>query len=145
MSMNEHDHNEQNEQADEDFGFFNIYSAQLLYRTPPTIDRDILYAKVQEYTGPLHTIVDDEGTEQESLAVWEANPTDDVETEVDPKDYYHFSILIISSIMKMQTCLYKRCLCLQKRQFKWNPMRLLYSNHGTGKKLRQWLSNANMN
>lgn len=90
MSMHEDDHNEQNEQADEDFGFFNIYAAQLLYRTQPIIDRETLYAKVQEYTGPLHTIVDDEETEQESLAVWEANPTDDPNAEVDPNDYYHF-------------------------------------------------------
>ncbi|TKJ92045.1 hypothetical protein PaeCFBP13512_06965 [Paenibacillus sp. CFBP13512] len=90
MSTHEYDDNEQNEQADEDFGFFDIYSAQLLYRTKPTIDRDTLYAKVQEYTGPLHTVLDDQGEEQEALAVWEANPTDDPNAEADPRDHYHF-------------------------------------------------------
>lgn len=90
MSTHEYDDNEQNEQADEDFGFFDIYSAQLLYRTKPAIDRDTLYAKVQEYTGPLHTVLDDQGEEQEALAVWEANPTDDPNAEADPRDHYHF-------------------------------------------------------
>jgi hypothetical protein len=90
MSTQEYDNNEQNEQADEDFGFFNIYSAQLLYRTKPTIDREALYAKVQEYTGALQPAIDDEGEERESLAVWEANPTDDPHAKADPRDHFHF-------------------------------------------------------
>lgn len=90
MSEHENEHNEQNEQSDEDFGFANIYSAQLLYRTKPIIDRDVLYAKVQEYTGPLHIVKDEDGEEQESLAVWEANPADESVGEVDAEDHYHF-------------------------------------------------------
>lgn len=62
--------------AENEYGFAAVYSVELLLKEPPVLQRDKLYAKIQEYTGPLNQGNEKDGnaqTSEENLAVWEPN------------------------------------------------------------------------
>ncbi|WP_046225502.1 DUF4261 domain-containing protein [Paenibacillus dauci] len=82
---------EEQQRLEQDYGYAAIYTAKLLYKQKPVIDREALYAKIQEYTGPLNTAEDLEGQE-ETLAVWEARESvnDNGESQEQLEDHYHF-------------------------------------------------------
>lgn len=67
------------ESQDEHFGFARVYAVELKYREKPVIDRAVLYAKVEQYTGKFDLPQDaSAGKKQpERLAVWEPNESED--------------------------------------------------------------------
>lgn len=81
---------QQQREMEEDYGYASIYTAQLLYKEKPVIDREALYAKVLEYTGPVRTAEDLEEDAAETLAVWEARNEASKQSEEDQEDHYHF-------------------------------------------------------
>lgn len=55
---------------EKDFGFARVYAVELKYREQPKLNRDVLYEKMQQYTGITERPGKGEGHE---LAVWEAD------------------------------------------------------------------------
>ncbi len=78
---------EQQREMEEDYGYAPIYTVQLLYKEKPVIDREALYAKIIEYTGPVRTSEDLAEDTEETLAVWEARSEAGHEED---EDHYHF-------------------------------------------------------
>ncbi|MGG4395315.1 DUF4261 domain-containing protein [Paenibacillus thiaminolyticus] len=70
---------EQHEQDELDqSGFADVYVIQVLYKNKPELDREMLYGKMQQYTGEIHCAKDEEGAREpeDSLAVWESNESE---------------------------------------------------------------------
>ena len=55
-----------------DFGFARVYAVELKYKQEPKLDRDLLYKKMELYTGRT-SMPEEEESAAEELAVWEAN------------------------------------------------------------------------
>lgn len=83
--------NEVNEliQQEKEFGFARVYSVELLYREKPQIDRELIYANMQRYTGNLDR-PNSEKTELGDIAVWEANE----KTEHDLLHFFHLNYMV---------------------------------------------------
>ncbi|WP_079911632.1 DUF4261 domain-containing protein [Paenibacillus sp. 32352] len=62
-------------QQEQDFGFARVYAVELKYKQPPTLDRQLLYEKMELYTGKLSQ-PEQQQEEGSRLAVWEANDAD---------------------------------------------------------------------
>ncbi|WP_310944671.1 hypothetical protein [Paenibacillus doosanensis] len=83
---------------EKEFGFARVYSVELKFKERPRLDRKLLYANMERYTGKL-----EQPGRQESeakLAVWEAN-------EEAGKDLLHFFHLNYNVITRKGTCLPK--------------------------------------
>ncbi|MFC3747704.1 DUF4261 domain-containing protein [Paenibacillus sp. GCM10012306] len=65
-----------------DFGFARVYGIELKYNKKPELDRDLLFAKIQAYTGQVEEPATGE-KEDSKLAVWEAN-------EAEQQEMLHF-------------------------------------------------------
>ncbi|MDR9857012.1 DUF4261 domain-containing protein [Paenibacillus sp. VCA1] len=75
-------------QEEQDFGFARVYSVELKYREQPKLDRDLLYANMERYTGKL-----DQPERQKKtagLAVWEANE----EADKDLLHFFHLNYMV---------------------------------------------------
>ncbi|GAV15753.1 DUF4261 domain-containing protein [Paenibacillus sp. NAIST15-1] len=66
--------NERLEQ-EKDFGFAQVYAVELKYKQPPMLDRNILYEKMELYTGKVDR--GEHHPDSAGLAVWEANSQED--------------------------------------------------------------------
>jgi len=62
-------------QEENDFGFARVYAVELKYRQQPQLDRDLLYEKMELYTGKTAQ-PETEEEEAAGLAVWEAYEAD---------------------------------------------------------------------
>lgn len=60
---------------EEDFGFATIYAVELKYKKPPKLDRNLLFEKMELYTGKVERPEAD-GEAAPALAVWEAYEAD---------------------------------------------------------------------
>lgn len=65
------DTNEMLEQ-EKDFGFARVYGVELKYKQPPKLDRNMLYEKMERYTGKVDR-KEQQNPDTAGLAVWEAN------------------------------------------------------------------------
>jgi len=74
---------------DKTFGFARVYSVELLYREKPQIDRELIYANMQRYTGNLDR-PDTEKAEIGDIAVWEANE----KSEHDLLHFFHLNYMV---------------------------------------------------
>ncbi len=75
--------NEENE-----FGFARVYAIELLYSEKPAIDRELLYKKVEEYTGKIDQPQADE--QAGKLAVWEPNE----QSDTDLLHFFHLNYMV---------------------------------------------------
>ncbi|GGG06339.1 DUF4261 domain-containing protein [Paenibacillus aceti] len=62
-------------EEEKDFGFARIYSVELKYKQKPKLDRDLLYQKMELYTGTT-SMPDQKEADTGELAVWEAYEPD---------------------------------------------------------------------
>lgn len=62
-------------EEDRDFGFARVYTVELKYKQRPEIDRDLLYKKMELYTGKTEQ-PELEEADAAGLAVWEAYETE---------------------------------------------------------------------
>ncbi|MGZ9586518.1 DUF4261 domain-containing protein [Paenibacillus marinisediminis] len=74
VTENDIETNEMFEQ-EKDFGFARVYGVELKYKQPPKLDRNMLYEKMELYTGKVDR--GEHHTDAEGLAVWEANSEED--------------------------------------------------------------------
>lgn len=72
-------------QEEKDFGFARVYAVELKYRQQPQLDRNLLYEKMEQYTGKTAQ-PETEEEEAAGLAVWEANESE----ETDQGQLLHF-------------------------------------------------------
>lgn len=68
-------HEEEERSEERDFGFARVYGVELKYREKPVLDRELLYQKMEQYTGKVDGPSRKDGNEA-GLAVWEANESD---------------------------------------------------------------------
>ncbi|MBP1991496.1 DUF4261 domain-containing protein [Paenibacillus eucommiae] len=64
------------EEEQDESGFARTYTVELLYKEKPVLDKDVLYAKMQAYTGDVQRPDEDDKEQTGSgaeMPVWEAN------------------------------------------------------------------------
>lgn len=71
-------------EGEKDFGFARVYSVELIYKEKPQIQRELLYDKMQRYTGKL-----DQPAEAD-MAVWEPNEN----TSEDLLHFFHLNYMV---------------------------------------------------
>lgn len=75
-------------ESEKDFGFARVYSVELIYKEKPQLQRELLYANMERYTGKLDRPEQEES--EAGLAVWEPNE----ETDQDLLHFFHLNYMV---------------------------------------------------